>query len=364
MVRTAFIVIVILSGFSWGCESGNSTSKSNLPNAKGEPAEVILVMDSAMWHGPVGEEVRLTFAAPVPGLLQPEPLFALKYVDPLRLGDILRQAKNMIFVTVLSSKSQSSLRLRSYFTEESLQRIQEDPKLFSFTKKDEFAQNQIVLHLFGRNQEELIENIRQNRNQLQQQLIRVEINRVSEKLYNAASERKLATELQNEHQFYLNIPYGYELAVNEPGFVWLRMLDPAIEKNIFIRYLDYTSENMFRVSRIIDLRDQIGQQYIYDIENKDVFMETETLIPLDTNQIVLSNKFAVSYRGMWKLNKATLGGPFIGYATVDESGGRFYYVEGYIVSPGKKKRDNVREMMAILNTFKAEGNYITTQNKP
>ncbi len=47
-----------------------------------------------------------------------------------------------------------------------------------------------------------------------------------------------------------------------------------------------------------------------------------------------------------------MGGPFTGYALVDQQMGRFYYIEGMVYSPDKSQRELMREMRVILNTFR------------
>ena len=47
--------------------------------------------------------------------------------------------------------------IRSYY--ESVKMIKEDSSLFMFTKQDEFAQGQEILHLFGQTPEILIQNL-------------------------------------------------------------------------------------------------------------------------------------------------------------------------------------------------------------
>jgi hypothetical protein len=47
-----------------------------------------------------------------------------------------------------------------------------------------------------------------------------------------------------------------------------------------------------------------------------------------------------------------MGGGFLSYTFVDEELGRLYYIEGFIYCPGKKKRAYIREIEAILKTFR------------
>jgi len=349
-----FAAIAIVFGLA-GCDSSGGKNTSMMPRAKGEPSEVILVMDSTLWNGELGVEVRRTFSAPVPGLLQDEPLFSLKQVHPLNFVSILRQARNIIFVTVLENNSKAGQRMKSYFTQESLDRIRSESDLYMLTKEDEFAQGQKVLHLFGNTEEELMRNLVQHREALRDYFMKIEINRIQDKLFAGTMEKNISKMLKSNHDFTMKIPYGYKVSMNEDNFVWLRQLDREVEKNIYVYYEDYRDEKSFNLKPLVDLRDKIGETYIYDIEDKEVFMTTETLVPLDSNRVNFNNKFAVSLRGMWKLSKNALGGAFVSYAFVDEELNRFYYIEGYIVNPGKKKRDVIREMMAILNTFKTTG---------
>jgi hypothetical protein len=57
-------------------------------------------------------------------------------------------------------------------------------------------------------------------------------------------------------------------------------------------------------------------------------------------------------RGLWRTNNRTMGGPFICYAVASPETGRIYYLEGFCYSPGKDQRETIRELEAILSTFK------------
>ncbi|MGK7392987.1 MAG: DUF4837 family protein [Candidatus Cyclobacteriaceae bacterium M3_2C_046] len=357
------IVILVMGAFSLyliSCES-DSNGSSYLPKARGAESEVILVMDSADWNSELGDEVRQTFSQAIPGLPQNEPYFSIKYVSPLRFGSILRQAKNIIFVTTLNNKSAESRKLRSYFTEESLKRIQEDTELYMFSNQDEFAQGQQILHLFGQTDEKLAEKIAQNRQELRNFFLKVEKDRISDKIYSARSERGIERALLNDHQFSLKVPSGYKLAKEKDNFIWIRNPNPEVDKNIIIYYDEYASEEVFESQNIFNLRDKIASQNLRDIEDSTIYITTEPLLPLTTKRVNFNGMYAVESRGLWKLNNNSLGGPFLSYIFVDEGRNRLYYIEGYVASPGEDKREPIRELETILWTFEpAEAEEQTT----
>ena len=68
-------------------------------------------------------------------------------------------------------------------------------------------------------------------------------------------------------------------------------------------------------------------------------------------EINFKNHYAVELRGLWRVNKYYMGGPFVSYAMVDEASNRLYYVEAFLYSPGKPQRDHMRELETIIKTF-------------
>jgi hypothetical protein len=57
-------------------------------------------------------------------------------------------------------------------------------------------------------------------------------------------------------------------------------------------------------------------------------------------------------RGLWKLENAFMGGPFINISLLDENRNRVVTVDAFVYAPSLDKRIYVRELEAILNTFK------------
>ena len=349
--------ILNVAVLGWLVVSGCSKivdDKSILPIARGEAGEVILVMDSTLWKQDLGKSIREVYHASVPGLNQPEPYFQLRRVDPLALNNVLKSARNMIFVVTLESKTKSSRKLRSYFTENSLDLIRQDTSIFTYTQKDEFARGQNVLYLLGENEADLAEKIRANQSNLRGYFNKIETDRLEEKLYKSLQQKGIENRLASEHQFKLDIPFGYEIAIEKEGFIWLRQLDLEIEKNLFFSYQPYNIPDVFEEQGLLKHRNKIARDNIFDIEDTTVYLTTQYIpgvADLITKEVNFKNQYAVETRGLWKLSDNSLGGPFLSYTLVDESLNRLYYIEGYIAAPGKDKRELIREIEVILNTF-------------
>lgn len=353
MNRLAFLLLFFAAIVSSCDQSANNNE--NLPVARGAAGEIILVMDSTNWRGAVGDALRDIFMAPMPGLPQEEPMYTLNYVNPIALNSVLKSAKNMIFVTTLEGQSRADRILKSYFTKASLERIENDPSLYLYSRQNEFAKGQEILHLFGKDEAVLIAHLTANAEQIRGYFDRAEGERLKKALF-TREEKGIEKALEDQHDFFIRVPYGYEIAKNEERFVWLRQLGRDIDKNIFIAYRNYDTEGLFSKDSLLGLREAVAKEYIYDAQDTSLYVTTQRIAPVDTVEINFNGHYSVKMKGLWKLTDNSLGGPFISYTLVDEALNRLYYIEGFVSSPGKDKKDLVREIEVILSTFKTSDN--------
>lgn len=351
MLFPKFISIIICCGvvILSACDGGGN-GNDLLPEAKGAEGELVLVMDSMQVDTKVGEELKEIFLSYIPGLPQNEPYFTVRRIDPFALNNILRSAKNMVFVTTFDNTSRSGRKLQSFWTGNSVEELRKNPDLFMYYKQDEFAKGQEILHLFSLSTDSLVNKLAENRDRIRSHFHEIEVQRIAGRLFSAKMETGISNEMLERHQAFMKIPFGYEISKNEQNFMWIRQLDPEVDKSLIITYKDYVSEDAFNAESIRAYRDQLTQKYIAD--DSTVYMTTEKLVPLDTKTVNLNGKYATEARGLWKLTNNTMGGAFLGYTFVDEELGRLYYIEGFIYCPGKKKRPYIREMEAILKTFR------------
>jgi hypothetical protein len=355
MVSLRYLIFFLSIACLTSCDFEKTAKmQENLPRASGKPGDIIVVIDSAQWEGKVGKALKEAFHQPVPHIPREEQMFSLNQIDPRSFQSILKKQKNIIFVTVLGSNSRGNRRLKTYFTKESLKMIDENPSLFMYPKTDEFAKGQELVHLFGETEEILINNISTNRLKLQKHFLEIEEKRTYTSLYSAKMEKGISNHIEDKLGCELKVPLGFEIAREDDRFIWLRNFSPDVDKSIFISWVDYTSEKMFSLDSLLKLRTEISKPYIlYKPEDLESYLLTETdNFDVFKEDINFKGQFAVSVKGLWKINKYYMGGPFISYAMVDESTNRLYYIEAFLYSPGRAQRDFMRELGTIIKTFK------------
>ncbi|MEP1034650.1 DUF4837 family protein [Ekhidna sp.] len=354
-----YIFLFIAITFSCSEAARENRRKDMLPTARGEADEIILVVDSTLWADTLGlsAELKKTFTAPMLGLPQDESLFNVSKVNPRRLNSVLKSAKNMVFVMTLDSKTADSRVLRQFFTDQSLNQIKRDTSMFMRSQRDLFAKGQTVMFLFSSTEDQLAKKINYNRSQIREFFETSARETIKEKLFNSP-KKQLANRIKESHNVELTVPYGWEKARDLKNFVWLRKMDAETEQSIFIYYEPYTDQGVF--NEIGEFRDKVTETNLYDGENPDVYIQRQEIIPVFTERVNFNGHFAVEARGLWKISDNSRGGPFLSYTIVDEEEGLIYYIEGYVDSPGTRKKHLVRELEAILSTFKTKSDIATT----
>ena len=351
------VLLVAISALLIQCtDKDGRTPRNLLPLSVAAPGEIFVSMDSTQWRGPIGEEIRKLLMAEVEGLPREENLFTLRFIPPQNMSSTLRQVSNIIYVTTFDVKTYDARIVQGYFPKESRDKIMSNENYFLTTAKDVYAREQEIMYLFGQTEDLLVKNLQENGQRIIDHFNRIERQRIESELFSKL-EKGIAKAVFEKMEVQIKIPLGFQLAQLEENFAWIVRQEEDVDRHILISYTDYYDVAQFETDSIIKRRDYLGKKYVYEdkIESPSSFMITETnipYIPVKSRQVNHNGKYAVETRGLWKTNNNTMGGPFIGISVVDERKNRLYYIEGFLYSPGKSQREFIRELEAILYTFK------------
>ena len=338
--------------FLTGCgENGEGNSDSSKPSARGEIGEIILVMDSTKYQGPVGDAVRGIFEEDIRGLERQEKIFNLKRVDPRAMNRLLRMATNIVYVTTFDDKSSGSRTINAQFNQKSKEMAQNDSSLFMLRNENEFAMGQEVLYLFGHNEEQLIQNLNANKDKIQN-LYEV---RERERLARGILSRKnSAMKVKGLEKFGIgiNVPASYQFVQEDENFLWMRQPTPTTNRadiSLFFYQTDYTSEEQLFPENIIKLRNDITRERIFgDPDNPDSYIEIQQQSVPSFRNITIDGNYAIELRSQWRTHNISMGGSFLSYTVVDEKSGKLYYLEGFVYYPNEAHRASLREIETIL----------------
>lgn len=350
--KTLLIILSILPLFMMSCgENSEENGDSSKPKARGEIGEIILVIDSAKYEGPVGDALKDIFEEDIRGLERQEKIFNLRKVDPRAMNRVLRSATNIIYVTTFDDKNPASQAINAQFNQASKEKVRSDPSLFMLRNEDEFALGQVVLYLFGANEQELIQNLKANKNQLQNMYEVKERGRLAEGIL-SRKNAAINTKGRDKFGIGINVPASYQFVMEDDNFIWLRQPTPSPRRpdiSLFFYQTDYVSEEQVFPDNIIKLRNDITRTRIFgDPAIRNSYIETQQQSIPSFRNMTIQGRYAVELRSQWRTHNISMGGSFLSYTVVDEQAGKLYYMDGFVYYPNEAHRASLREIETIL----------------
>ena len=294
-----------------------------LPPSTGGVNSLMVVMDTELWKGPVGDKIRDEFAAQVLGLPQREPIFTITQVPPQVFKGTTTYSRSVLYV-------------------------EQDSTSLAHIKDDAYAKPQKVAVVTGPTEEKMIQNLDSLAPKAIQAFKQVEIAE-AQKRFGRSLSKDVA--LEEEFGVRLKVPSLYKVGKREKNFVWMDIQIPKGTMNIIAYEMPWDSfrnDSTF-VEDIVRMRDSIGQKYIPG-PYEDTYMITEKAFAPYVFPAEIGGKKAVEVKGMWEIHGYPMAGPFLTYIINDEENQRKMVLEGFTFAPSTEKRDYMFELGAILRT--------------
>jgi hypothetical protein len=357
--------------FLAGCES-----LEYQPAAVGREGEVVVVMDSTHWNGPLGDAVRGNVAPYLGTLPAPEREFNLRrlsLVSQTTLETIQKQ-KNIIFVAPLADSTREAEFLRSRLDAQALQAIQ-GGSVSIIPRRDLWRSGQQVIYVFGDTAESIIAELESRGEDIRYQFNDITRQRVELDMFEKGRQVDMEQALLDKHGFRVKIQHDYFSAIDTTDFVWLRrVVDSNSWRSLFVFYIDDFNPANLNPDWIMAARDRLTETHIRG--NVEGFVAIDYRRELITENVDFLGRFAYEMRGLWHMVERKddgdlaewgMGGPFVNYTFYDDDSRRLYMIDGMVFAPGYDNREFLRHMEVIAHTFQNENEILaqqTASNQP
>lgn len=296
-----------------------------LPPSTGGINSLMVVMDTELWQGGIGDKIREQFAAPVLGLPQGEPKFSITQIPPQVFKGAITYSRSVLFV-------------------------QQDTLSLAHIKSDVYAKPQKVAVIKGETYNDLAGNVDSLAGMAIASFKKVEIAEAQKRFTRSLNKEKA---FEEEFGISLNVPSLYKVGKREKNFVWMDIQIPKGTMNIVAYSMPWDSfanDSTF-VNDIIKMRDSIGKKYVPG-PYENTFMITEKAFSPYVFPAQIGGKKAAEARGIWEINGYPMAGPFLTFIINDKENNRKLVLEGFTFAPSAEKRDYMFELEAILRTVK------------
>ncbi|TNJ47270.1 DUF4837 family protein [Tamlana fucoidanivorans] len=321
------LCLVILFSLFVSCGDKKKSTEKFLPDASGAINNVSVVATNELWEGIVGEEIRAILGKPIYGLPQDEPTFTVSQIPPKVFSGFV--TKNRTVLKIEISKDA-------------------DIKFLD----DVYAKPQKVIVVSGQTRQDIIAVLKEHD---------VKIVEVFRNMELAERQRQMAKSPHNfnaiKEKLGLTIQFAsvYRIAKEAENFFWIRKDITTGTNNLLIYELplEAIKEHDSVVSEIIKIRDSIGKAYIEGpVEGS--YLSTQNAYAPFISEMSIDNKLTYETKGIWRVENAFMGGPFINYAIKDDINKRWVMVEGFSFAPSVEKRNYMLELESIIKSVKIE----------
>lgn len=296
------------------------------PSSSGRPYEMLVIIDDSLWERPAGRALYDALDSDVPGLPQSERSFRFSQINEKEYSRAFSVFRNIVRTDIRPIYSQTK---------------------FKFAR-DVNASPQVVMTIQSPDEEAFAEYVRKNRQTIVDFFTRIEMNNQAKALGN---DHSLLVEQLVQKQFDCKIYVPEELANYKKGkdFLWVTTNRDLDDLNLVIYTYPFTDKNTFTTEYFVQKRDSFMKANLPG-PNDGSYMATDTSY-IVSKDIAVRGKYAQEVKGLWAMNGAVMGGPYVAHVRVDEDNNRVIVAEVFVYSPGKKKRDIIRRMEAALYTL-------------
>jgi hypothetical protein len=324
---TFVIAIVLMTVVS----CGDSTNLPK-PGATGKIGELLVIIEKPYWDSELGDTIRSIFEKPYPGLANSEKFFTLIPVANSSFLPVMQKHRNILLISISPELSEAKLTIN----------------------RDHWATPQIVLNAIG-SDISAVSKILSNKSEYMVSLYeQIELERQSEnvKIY---SDTMINRKIRDGFDIDLHVPSGYYTIMrNDPGFIWLETQSNHNSIGVFVYSYPFVDDSTFTVNYLVNKRDAVMKEKVHGARDSSWMTTTKIIMP----KLEIKKFKGLQYgelRGLWELVNDYMGGPFVSRSYIDEKKRRIVTVEGYVYAPRFEKRDYVRRVMGIINTFSFDG---------
>ena len=310
------------------------------PAHTGAAGEIVVIADDSVWNNGLEESMTEHFRYYLPMLPQPEAACNVGHYTPEQFSMIIERHRNIFQIEIDPKMTEGRLTLY----------------------KDKWAQDQLVVEIKAPNAREVNGLLELNHLSLVQVIDQMENERLAG-VFSTYPAKGAMRVVKEKFGVDVVLPKGFEVAKSEDDFIWVKREKSRnlsgtsyfIIQNFCVYTYPYDTQNSFEDSLLLKNRDRYVKKIpgsakgsymttVYSFQELDLYPEGK--------DVMIDDAYAREIRGLWKMENDFMGGPFISLSTLNETKDKIICIEGQVFAPKFDKREYLREMEAVLYSFK------------
>lgn len=332
---SAFLLVMI-----GGCGESSPFNPTYKTGYIGRSGEILVVADTDLWEGSLGDSLKEIFHRPVPYLTNREDMFGLIQIEQKVFDKDYQKYRNILEIEVGDRED-----LRS-------------PKLTM--QKNKYAVGQLYMHAGAKSLAEVKKLIVDRAEAMVDRVNEAEIERTIS-YFDTYGAPSIEEAVEEEFGVKMFMPVQAKLVDRKPSFVHaLRNMGRRadgdfhdVRQGVIVYSFPYTSDSTFTQDYLIQKRDSVLKIH-FKGEQSGSYVATETRFPPITREININDNYGVEMRGLWITKNGFDGGPFVSVAQLDSTGHNVIVSEGYVFAPRFRNDEYLREVEACAKSLKTK----------
>ncbi|MBJ05071.1 MAG: hypothetical protein CMP65_04145 [Flavobacteriales bacterium] len=315
-----FNIIVIILLFN------NCESNTNLPQAIGDPLELIVVKDQNLYEESFYDNLKFILKRDIGPSPQPENTLSIIEVNADKFSGILKRHQNILLISKADSFSIGY-------------------------KTNMFANNQLVLFLNCSSSQDL----NANTQKLKSLIDKIKLTEIERMIlaHQKNPSSNLNKQISTKHNLDFIFPSGFFYAYEDSNTTWIRRETPSISQGIF--FTNFSKD--INLDNINELRNKINSKISNHILGpiEGSFMSVDKSAPITIDTFLFDKSEAIKIQSLWRMENDFMGGVFVAYFLADHSPPTLIY--SYLYAPGEPKKIpllQLEALMASLNKSKTK----------
>ena len=136
-------------------------------------------------------------------------------------------------------------------------------------------------------------------------------------------------------------------------FLWMSNGSAVARQDVLIYSYPYTDKKQLTEKALLAKRDSMLQAHIPGSMTGSYMGTAYTFEPPVFKEIWMNDTYCAEIHGLWEMkNGEVMGGPFVSHTRLDEVNNRLITIEGFVFAPGRDKRNLIRQVEAMVYSFK------------
>ncbi len=317
-----FIPLSLL--FLFSCKSNDGYK----PNAGGKAGDLLIVMKAKHMNSDAGKTIKEIMSQPYLGLPQEEPIFTVQMAPYDNLNDFMKTMRNLIMVNISS-------------------KVEADTILYY---KNAWAKSQAMVRINAKTEQEFINLVQSHSSDLIDFFNKAERERAI-KYYRKYINKEFSDKIRAKYNIFITVPTGYTRINEKKDLIWMSEGNAGSSEGLIVYSYPYTGKGTFLKESLLNKLNVVLKDNIPGPSDGS-YMSVEMMFPPIYKAVKVGEEKVAEIRGLWKVVGDMMGGPWIMHAHLDKFNQRVIVVFGYIYAPEVKKRDKIRQMEAVLYSYK------------